>query len=66
MTMSKKKFYHFSRAVTVGEYYTVLADSEDEARAKLDSKEENEDYDTRIVEKSDYFSLDKVEDNEWK
>jgi hypothetical protein len=66
MTMSKKKFYHFSRAVTVGEYYTVLADSEEEARAKLDSKEENEDYDTRIVEKSDYFSLDKVEDNEWK
>jgi hypothetical protein len=63
MTMSKKKFYHFSRAVTVGEYYTVLADSEDEARAKLDSKEENEDYDTLVVEKSDYFSLDDVEED---
>lgn len=65
MSNSTEKFYHFSRAVTVGEYYTVLADSEDEARAKLDKKEENKDYDTFVVEKSDYFSLDKVEDSDW-
>lgn len=63
MSNPTKKFYHFSRAVTVGEYYTVLADSEEEARAKLDSKEENEDYDTLVVEKSDYFSLDDVEED---
>ena len=65
MANSTEKFYHFSRAVTVGEHYTILAESEEEARAKLEKYEDRGDYDTCVVEKSDYFHLDDVEDSEW-
>ena len=51
--------------MTVGEHYTILAENEDEARAKLEDYEDRGDYDICIVEKSDYFHLDDVEDNEW-
>tara|TARA_R110000751_G_scaffold29784_4_gene76694 strand:+ start:2812 stop:3030 length:219 start_codon:yes stop_codon:yes gene_type:complete len=63
LTKPTKKFYHFSRAVTIGEYYTILAENEDEARNKLDAYEEKENYDTHVVEKSDYFHLDAVDDD---
>jgi hypothetical protein len=65
MSNPTKKFYHFSRAITVGEHYTILAENEDEARAKLEDYEDRGDYDTCIVEKSDYFHLDDVEENEF-